>query len=248
MDILQCSREKLRHLCAEYGLSPELSLAVRCLTPDEAIGRDADSEFIIKKGLERMVEAVFDGVRGQAFTDQPGDWQGTLGELLSLDLTIIRQRAFFTAGLNAVLRRIGHAQGTIHCLNEEPKRCGEELARQMRAQFGSCRYGLIGLQPAILKGLTEEFGTQGVRVLDLNPDNIGQIRSGVQIWDGEQDLQRIINWCDVGLATGSTIVNGSLDNLLAQFEAVSKPLAFFGNTIAGTAVLNNLQRICPFAA
>lgn len=248
MDILQCSREKLRHVCAECGLSPELSLAVRCLTPDEAIGRDADNEFVIKKGLERMVEAVFDGVRGQAFTDQPGNWQGTLGELLSLDLTDIGQRAIFTAGLNAVLRRIGHAQGTIHCLNEEPKRCGEELARQMRARFGSCRYGLIGLQPAILKGLTEEFGTQGVRVLDLNPDNIGQIRSGVQIWDGEQDLQRLIDWCDVGLATGSTIVNGSLDNLLARFEAASKPLAFFGNTIAGTAALNNLQRLCPFGA
>jgi hypothetical protein len=248
VDILQCSREKLRHVCAESGLSLDLSMAVRCLTPDEAIGQHADSEFVIKKGLESMVEADFDGARGQAFTDHPGNWQGTLDELLNLNLTDIRQRAIFTAGLNAVMRRIGHAQGTIHCLNEEPKRCGEELARQMRARFGSCRYGLIGLQPAILKGLTEEFGTQGVRVLDLNPDNIGQIRSGVPIWDGEKDLQRLIDWCDVGLATGSSIVNGSLNHLLARFRAVSKPLAFFGNTIAGTAVLNNLLRVCPFAA
>ena len=60
--------------------------------------------------------------------------------------------------------------------------------------------------------------------------------------------QRLIDWCDVGLATGSTLVNGSLDNLLARFEAASKPLAFFGNTIAGTAALNNLQRVCPFGA
>jgi hypothetical protein len=51
----------------------------------------------------------------------------------------------------------------------------------------------------------------------------------------------------VGLATGSSVVNGSINDLLARFLAVGKPLLFFGNTISGVAALLGLDRICPFA-
>jgi hypothetical protein len=247
MDILQQAQRQLAALCADADLDPALPLTVRCLTPDEAIGASADPNFVIKKGKERVIEATFDGARGQAFTDHPGNWQGTLGELLAMDLEDIGQRAIFTAGLNAVLRRLERAEGTIHCLNDEPTRCGEELAELLYEKFGIRNFGLIGLQPAILDGMTAGFGTPRIRVLDLNADNIGQERFGVTVWDGEKDLDQMIEWCDVGVATGSSVVNGSINDLLTRFEAAGKPLLFFGNTVAGVAALLGLDRLCPFA-
>jgi hypothetical protein len=247
MDVLQQAQQQLATLCADATLDPALPLSVRCLTPDEAIGARADENFVIKKGKERVIEALFDGFRGQAFTDHPQNWQGTLDQLLGLDLADIGQRAIFTAGLNAVLRRLGKAEGTIHCRDEDPTRCGEELTRILHKRFGVCRFGLIGLQPAILRAMTDAFGTVNIRVLDLNEDNIGQERCGVTIWDGEKDLEGMVEWCEVGIATGSSVVNESINDLRKRFEDTGKPLAFFGNTISGAAALLGLERICPFA-
>ncbi len=248
MDVLQQARQKLVTLCTEANIDPALPVVVRCLTPDEAIGAHADKDFVIKKGKEKVIEAEFDGAAGQAFTDHPGAWQGSLDALLQLDLSATGQRAVFTAGLNAVLRRLERAQGTIHCRNDEPTRCGEELTGLLYERFGVAKYGLIGLQPAILEAMGDGFGTSRLRVLDLNDDNIGQDRFGVTVWDGEKDLQRLIDWCDIGVATGSSVVNGSINELLDRFAKIDKPLVFFGNTIAGVAALLDLPRLCPYGS
>jgi len=246
MDILQQAQEKLVCLCSEANLDPAQQITVRCLTPDEAIGAEASQEFVIKKGKERVIEAEYNGAAGQAFTDQPSNWLGNLEEMLQLDLNDIGQRAIFTAGLNAVLRWLGKASGTIHCRNDEPSRCGEELANLLYNHFGVQKYGLIGLQPAILEAMGDGFGTSRLQVLDLNEDNIGEKRFGVTVGDGEKDLQQLIDWCDVGVATGSSVVNGSINDLLSRFEVAEKPLVFFGNTISGVAALFDLPRLCPF--
>jgi hypothetical protein len=222
------------------------SVSVRPLSPDEAIGSTADASFVIKRGKERVIEAVFEGGRGQAFTDRPSEWAGTLRDVLSLDLSDIRSRAVFVAAMNAVLRSRGVAAGTIHCLDEEPMNCGEEMAGQLEARFGHKCFGLVGLQPAILKGLAERFGVDAVRVLDLDPDNIGSVRFGVSVWNGETDLPRLVEWCEVGLATGSSLVNGTIDGIVRLFEEAGRPLVFFGNSISGAAVLLHLDRICPY--
>lgn len=248
MDILQQAQEELVRLCTGARRDSAQPVTVRCLTPDEAIGADASREFVIKKGKERVIEAEYDGAAGQAFTDHPRDWQGSLDELLQLDLSETGRRAIFTAGLNAVLRRLERASGTIHCRNDEPSRCGEELTHLLYQQFGVQKYGLIGLQPAILEAMGDGFGTSRLRVLDLNEDNIGQERFGVTVWDGDKDLQRLIDWCDVGVGTGSSVVNGSINDLLARFEDAGKPLVFFGNTISGVAALLDLPRLCPFGS
>ena len=117
-----------------------------------------------------------------------------------------------------------------------------ELVRQ---RYGTRRYGMIGLQPAILKGMVDAFGKVGVCVADLNPDNIGQVREDLLVMDGEKELDKLVEWCDVGLATGSSIVNGSINEIVEKFAAAGKPVVFFGNTISGVAVLTNLERICP---
>ncbi|GAB4332101.1 MAG: DUF364 domain-containing protein [Candidatus Abyssubacteria bacterium] len=246
MGLLEEARGKLLKLLDSRGIDRQRALLVRPLQPDEAIGKDASQDFVIKKGKERVIEATFAGARGQAFTDQPSAWSGTVEDLVRLDLSRVTNRAVVVAGLNAILRYLGGARGTVHCLNEDPSRCGEAMVAELERRFGKKRVGLIGLQPAILSALVKRFGADAVRVLDLNADNIGISKYGVPIWDGERDLARVVEWCEVGLATGSSVVNGTIDEIKARFGTAGKPLIFFGNTVAGVAVLLDLERICPF--
>jgi hypothetical protein len=243
---LKQAGEHLQERLNRYRTDRSLTVTVNPLHPDEAIGKDADPSFVIKKGKEQVIEATFQGHRGQAFTDHPTDWSGTLGDLLSLNLDEIQNRAVFVAGLNATLSAVERLPATLHCENEDPSRCGPEMTRILHERFGTVCVGLAGLQPSILKALVSRFGPDAVRVTDLNPDNIGESRSGVVVWDGERDLHRLVSECDVGLATGSSVVNRTLDEILERFQQAGKPLILFGNTISGVASLLELDRLCPF--
>jgi len=77
-------------------------------------------------------------------------------------------------------------------------------------------------------------------VIDLAEDNIGTVKYGVTIEDGRKDITELLNWCHLILATGSTVVNGSIANFL-----IGKPVIFYGTTIAGPAALLGLRRFCP---
>ncbi|HET6421714.1 MAG TPA: DUF364 domain-containing protein [Geobacteraceae bacterium] len=246
MDILEQARQKLSLTCGERGLDPGTELSVRPLSPDEAIGPGSDGDFVIRRGKESVIEASFLDARGQAFTDEPSSWRGDLAGLIGLDLGRTGNRAVFTAGLNAVLRFLQLAEGTVHCMNDEPSKCGLEMTERLHRRFGVRRFALIGLQPAILKEMVDGFGKARIRVADLNPDNIGKIREEIPVSDGEKDLQELVQWCEVGLATGSSVVNGTINGLIDKFAAAGKPLAFFGNTISGVAALTGLEQICPF--
>jgi hypothetical protein len=246
--ILEQARDKLIHLCREENVDVTHPVIVSPLSPDEAIGSEADDSFVIRKGKETVVEATFCGARGQAFTDSPSAWNGALSALLALDLSVTHHRAVFVAALNAVLRFLDRAENTVHCRDDEPGRCGPEIARWMEHRFSKTRVGLIGLQPAILSALVDCFGKNNVRVVDFDPDNIGTVKSGVPIWNGEAKLPRLIASCNVGLATGSSIVNGTIDDILRRFNRAGKPVVFFGNTIAGAAALLSLERVCPFGS
>jgi hypothetical protein len=245
-DSLERARALLLERLEHHGTDLNAPVLVRPLDPDEAIGKDADPAFVIKKGKERVIEATFRGHKGQAFTDHPGGWSGTLGNLLAVALDRTSHRAVFVAGLNAVLSALEQVRGTVHCKDEDPSRCGPEVARVLHERFGHVCVGLIGLQPAILKALVSRFGQGAVRLVDLNPENIGETRSGVAVWDGERELPRLVAECDVGLVTGSSVVNGTLDEILECFREAEKPLLLFGNTISGVASLLGLDRLCPF--
>lgn len=245
MSILERAKREFVRVCNDRSLDLSQSIAVRPLLPREAIG-DAQGDFVIREGKEHVIEATFDMVRGQAFTGTPREWKGTLEELLSLELSAVENRGIFVAAINAVLCSVGVATGTIHCRDEDPTNCGPEIAGQLKTRFGFRRIGLIGLQPAILKALTGRFGADLVRVVDLNPDNIDCSRYDIEIWDGHTDLPRLVEWSEIGLATGSSIVNGTIDEIIRCFENEEKPLVFFGNTISGAAALLGLDRLCPF--
>ena len=252
MRVMEMLKSEFEMMIHQGGFSNERvavrsGVKTRPLSPEEAIGSPGRRDYPILQGKEVVMESLFRGSRGQAFTDQPGDFEGTLEEVLSLPLQNNYQRAVFISTLNALMRYLGRIERTVHCRDESPERCGEEIGRWIRRNYGDVKVGLVGIQPSILDGLISEFGAQNVRVTDLDPRNIGKVKGGVLVWDGRRETGRLIAESDLILATGSTLVNDTLGDIISRAKEMGKPLVIFGVTGAGAAELLSLERYCPLS-
>lgn len=211
-------------------------VSARPLSPEEAIGKPDRTDYPILKGKEVMVEAVFRGARAHAFTDMPGDFHGTLQEIMDLALETNFERAVFIATFNAVMRDAGKAANTVHCRNSEPRQCAKQLPAFIADHFGKPKISFVGFQPAMIEELSKTFQ---LRVIDLDEDNIGADRLGLLI-EGPENTEEVLSWGDIILATGSTCVNGTIVSFLNK-----RPVVFYGITVAGPAALYGYQRFCP---
>ncbi len=222
---------------AGHMMSERLTVvSARALSPEEAIGKPDRTDYPLLKGKEVMIEAVFKGAKGQAFTDTPGNFESPLDGLMHLDLRDNLERGVFIAGFNAVMRFFGRTFNTVHCKNGKPKACAEQLPAFVRERFGTPKIAFIGYQPAMIEKLSQEFS---LRVVDLDIDNIGATRFNLVI-EGPERTEEVLSWGDVILATGSTCVNGTIGAFLDK-----KPVVFYGVTIAGMAALHGYARYCP---
>jgi hypothetical protein len=220
----------------EHGLMGEtVHVKARALSVEEAIGNPEADDFPIQKGKERLMQAEIRGALGQAFTDQFGDYEGTLESILTAPLTNNYRRAIFVASLNAALRYLGRIDGTVHCRDEEPKQCAEALSEHIYNRYGKVKIAQIGLQPRMVESLAASFP---LRVLDMDPDNIGSKKYGVEI-ESPDHTSAAVDWADLLVATGTTIVNGTLPAFVGD-----KPVIFYGTTIAGAAHLMGWERFC----
>ena len=227
-------------LLKEEGLySDDVKITTKALTPEEAIGNTKRKDFPIITGKDIMVQASCHGVFGQAFTDAPAVFEGTLGEICEMDMNDSHNRGLFIAALNAVMGYLGKSTRTVHCRNEGPELCACDTVEFVKKLYGNPKIGLIGYQPSMLDRLSKEFE---VRVVDLCKDNIGTEKYGVVVEDGskEEIWKGIMDWADLVLCTGSTVCNGTIVNFLPW---VNKTL-FFGTTLAGAATLMDLPRMC----
>jgi len=84
----------------------------------------------------------------------------------------------------------------------------------------------------------ELFEKFELRVTDIDNDNIGKEKFEVVIHSPEK-TQKNLNWCDIVLATGTTIVNDTSNQI-----RISKPVIFYGITISGVARLLGLSHFC----
>ena len=90
----------------------------------------------------------------------------------------------------------------------------------------------------MLENLSKEFK---LRVLDLNSANVGKVRYGIRVEDGNLAYDEVVKeWADLVLCTGSTICNGTI----ANFIGLNKPVLFFGTTISGAAPILGLEQLC----
>jgi uncharacterized protein (DUF4213/DUF364 family) len=237
MDFYKDIKERFFNLIKEKDLMSSKIQVVRArtLTPQEVIGRPERDDFPLLKGKEVMIQADFKGSLGQAFTDMPGNYSGTLKEIFDMSLNNNFERAVFISALNAVLRYLNYISKTVHCKDKEPGECAAHLVDYIKKRFGNPRIAFIGMQPAMVEALTAQFE---IRVVDLDPDNVEQKRCGVLIEDVAH-TEEILSWADVVIATGTTVVNNTLTLLLTQ-----KPIIFYGVTIAGVAYLMGYEQYC----
>ncbi len=216
-------------------LDEEIVITGRALSVKEAIGNPKRQDFPIVKGKEKLMQAEFKGYKGQAFTDMAGNFKGTLKEVLNNPLESNFDRAVLVASMNAICCYLGLIGKTIHCHDDQPEQCARELVEFIKEGFGNPRVALIGYQPAMLEKIAGSFS---LRVVDLDPDNIGKIKSEVQV-EGYEATNEILEWCDVIVATGSTIVNSTITDYCKH-----TPALFFGTTGAAACHIMGLQRFC----
>ena len=237
MDFYNDIKEKFLNIIKEKDLLSQKVEVVRArsLTPQEVIGTPERDDFPLLKGEEVMLQADFKGSLGQAFTDMPGNYSSSLREILAMSLDNNFKRAIFIATLNAVLRYLNYISKTVHCKDKEPGECAIHLVDYIKERFGNPRIAFIGMQPAMVEALAAQFE---IRVVDLDPDNVGQKKCGVLIEDAAH-TKEILSWADIVLATGTTVVNSTLTSLL-----IEKPIMFYGVTIAGVAYLKGYEQYC----
>jgi len=237
MDFYNDIKERFFSLTKERDLmsSKVEVVSARTLTPQEVIGKPERDDFPLLKGKEVMIQVDFKGSLGQAFTDMPGNYSGTLKEIFDMSLNSNFERAVFISTLNAVLRYLNYISKTVHCKDKEPGECAAHLIDYIKERFGNPNIAFIGMQPAMVESLAAQFE---IRVVDLDPDNVGQKRCGVLIEDVFH-TKEILSWADLIVATGTTVVNDTLTPLL-----VEKPIIFYGVTIAGVAYLKGYEQYC----
>jgi uncharacterized protein (DUF4213/DUF364 family) len=246
--ILENSKAQFAEIVAKHRLlDTQVSVLVKTLTPEEAIGEPGRRDFPIILGKERVVEAEVLGARAHAFTDSPGEFVGDLKGVLDLPLASNRERSIYVATLNATFKYLNLIENTIHCKDEDPERCGKEIASQLLKRCGKVRVGFIGLNPAIAENLTKTFGMENVRITDLNKQNVNSLKFGVMIWDGGGMTKELIKQSDIILITGTTIVNGTFDAIMQGVRNDRKDYLIYGVTGAGICHLMGLNRICPYS-
>jgi hypothetical protein len=220
---------------------------VRTLSPLEAIGNPGDWDFPLLRGREILLQATFRQSSGQAFTSNPNPYQGTLAEVMNLDLDCLENRAVFIAVLNAFLRNQGLIENTIHCRDQDPEECGKQIADYLKTKHNPSKIGVAGYQPALISALCGIFNPDQIEVTDLNANNLEKVYQGIKIKDGMKDTESLINTCDLLLVTGSVFANDTAEPF---YRAVleGKPLYFFGTTVSGIAKILNLPHLCPLGA
>ncbi len=236
--LIEKAKEKLIELVKDSDLlDKEIEISCKALTKEEAIGNPLHEDYPITIGNEKIIEAQLSGKRGQAFCDSYFNYNGRIKDLLSLDLNSNARRAIFISSLNVILSVLGLNPEAVHCKDNDLLKCADHFSEFIKNRFkDQNKVLLIGLQPRLLSVLAD---LKEVRVCDKNPDNIGTIVSGVKIDDPEKCSEHL-KWADIIIATGSTIVNNSIDEI---YQA-RPDTYFFGVTISGVAHLLGLNKFC----
>jgi hypothetical protein len=228
--------EEFARLIKQNGLeSEQIIITAVPLSPEEAIGNPEDRDYPLVIGVERLMQAEFRGCLGQAFTDMYGNFSGRLADVIAMDLSNNFRRAIFISSLNAVMRYLGLVTRTVHCKDNEPRLCSQELVKHIEKTYGRPQIAMVGFQPRMVEALSQRFP---LKVTDMDQANIDHEKFGVMI-DSPERASRHLAWCDIALVTGTTLVNDTIDQFM-----IPKPVTFYGITISGAASLLGLNHIC----
>ncbi len=234
---------ELRSWCNEDGVRfSDLNDEIVVSLPAVNLKRVADlDDFPLLSGREITVRALYRGKEGQAISPVPGSFKGSLADVMKLPLKGVFERAVLISTVNAVLRHRGVLGGTAHCKSYGPDLCASWLKNWITEQEVR-RAGLVGARPELIEALVGVLGEERVMAADMM--EAGNVFSGVEIMYGTE-TQRIFECCQLVLASGSTLANGTIDGLFEAQRRHNRKLVFYGTSVAGTAYLMGLERWCP---
>jgi uncharacterized protein (DUF4213/DUF364 family) len=236
MNIYQKLHDYFVNLVKENHLeTQEIIVRAKPLTPEEAIGNPEDKDYPLIVGRERMMQAEFRNTFGQAYTDMYGNYSDKLINIAEMQLKNNFHRAVFISSLNAVMRYLGLIDKTMHCRDDEPRECSSQLVEYIKKKYGNPRIAMVGFQPRMVESLGKSFN---VKVTDMDYANIDTEKFGVTV-QSPQKTKEHLDWCQVAVVTGSTIVNGTIVDFL-----INKPVIFYGVTISGAAKILGLENFC----
>lgn len=89
----------------------------------------------------------------------------------------------------------------------------------------------------VAEALVEAFGADKVCITDLNRKNVQTAKFGVTIWDGRTHTEELIRQCDVILVTGTTLGNGTFDEIWTWIRTYGREYVIYGMTGAGVCEL-----------
>jgi len=239
-EFLRGLRSQLRRIVGEQGINPEkVPVEVRSLSPAEIYGDAPLGGLPASPGAMQMVEASVDGARGQAGTDEPGDWSGSLQDVLCMPLKDQFSRAIFVATLNGVMRSVGQLECTLHCKDERPGMCARKCVEMLTAEMDPGAVAMIGYQPRLFAALVKRYD---LCVVDFHPEMVGRMIKGVKIV-GPDRMEKCNEKAGLLLVSGRTLINGTFDKVSTR----EKPAIFYGVTATGPARLLGLRHFCPYA-
>jgi hypothetical protein len=189
---------------------------------------------------EVKLTARYEGAIGECYSCCPGEFTGTLSQIAALDIEGDPvARSIYIAATNAVMNKYELADECLSCDEADERRCAEQAANQYKRNNGKVNVLLAGYQPHMMETLAARFP---LRVLDLDPENIGKTFFGVTVEDGKAAYADATRWAEVILCSGSSLANGTF----FDYAKLPKDVAFYGTTIAGAARVFGLKRLCPF--
>jgi hypothetical protein len=211
----------------------------------EGLQKQTSNSGPVLAGRSRLV-GKFNGNMGISHTFYPTPFSGTIREILDIPMDTAPNRALVVSALNAVAAWSDPELRTLHCTEKGSLRCTRLLVNTLKKEGYSCP-GLIGFQPVFMEKLGEEFGIWNTAVIDQSELNEETRKIEAIECADDAHIFQLFAWSDVVVATGATLISGTLPDIVEMSEITGVPLMFYGTSIAGTANLMNLNRFCPEA-
>ena len=216
------------------GVNELLDLPVKVTAdtdPEKTLLPEGAVPSAAKRG-EYRVCASLSGTTGEAYTETPWSFEGTLCEALQIPVTDKGINAISIACINAALSRLGLIEGTFSETIAAHESYADSLCRYVVENYGKKNIILVGYDGYIVKRFMDEgidFWT-----MDRDPDNIAQDRfNHVIVNSAKYNRESCFAWGKLFIITGSTLCNGTV----VQYLDKGKNLLFYGVTGRGASHL-----------
>ena len=224
------------------GVEELLKEPIRCMAdrePERTLLPEGDIPSEARRP-EYRVTALFRNAKGEAYTETPADFEGTLKDALCLPVSEKGIDARIIASINAVMAHLGLCPGTFPDDPEVHCRYADALCSYVSEHYGKTKLILVGYDGYVVKKFMEEgmdFWT-----MDRDPDNITKDRfHHVIVNSGKYNREACFAWGDLFMITGSTLCNGTI----IQYLDHGKELLFYGITGGGVCRLLDLPWFFP---